>query len=945
MNKPKDFFNKIKSLLKKEDMPFDNKSLYLTLIYGVFICLFYLIVFSFLKSNYATIHTIIIMIFMFTGMLYILVRFDEMNFIKILFLVIVNVFLFPTLFYITGDINNGIILFFIFGIITTFFIICSINVYVIVALEILWYCFIILQPMLNSDKFVPYQNDGNNQLIKLIFCTIGACVGPVIILCHQNNIFEKMHKKLENANNMMQEAKLNKSRFMSNMTTEIRTPMSSIVTMNELILREQLDSESRELAENMYASSTQLLKIVNNILEFSKLDTNKMELYPQKYELKKMITEIINTVSVEYSSEENEFYVDIDHNIPNVLFGDYARIKQVFLYLLFSTVNKMPHNRIFLNIKGDVNHATNTVMLTCSIGESGIGLSDNEIDAMLSAFSRYDSRQKSNINEMGLEVSICKDILARMGGNLYIDSIEGVGISVKFEFINYIIDEVPIVKLSSVQDYSVLVYCNNNYDRDIWMNILAPFSVYPTIVYGPSAFRDAIEDRKFTHIFIYDALYSMVYDTINVTGISDNVYVVAETGNVYSDFGNCKILRKPLNCINVISALNNVWNAEIYKISNKRETVTYPEAKVLIVDDSVVNLKVLEGMLSTFGVIISSAQSGEEGLKIMENQEFDLIILDQRMPNMDGIEVFQRIKKMKNANSLVPVLCATADFGSEVARYLADVGFDDYLAKPVRRHYLERMLRKFLPVELAVNSVIEEDFDKRVKNKDVKRKNVKNDATDMQSESNSNKKDEIYEDTLLIHYDLGKENVGGSEEGYCAVLKSFYKEGLQKLKKVPELYNNDIALYVIEVHALKSSCAAIGAKGMSALFKDLEFAGRANNIEFIEANNANAFAEFEKVLPKIKEYLVDKNMFEDDSVKEPDGEVIILQAEIIEEIINALAKFNLRQCEEKICEISRINYGSDVNSRIASIKDSYERFDYHKVKEDLNSLLEFTREG
>lgn len=932
MKKIKSIFHNLIAYLKDDNISIDYKSLYVTSLLTIPASIMFIVAFVLFDVDEAVAALLMCLLVFYLGLSYLLHRFDQINYIKYLLSLVINILVFPICYVITGDVYNGTLLFFPLGIILTFFMIRGRIVYLFAIVELIWYCFIISGTRIHYIEHSVYRD------VTLLgpgipTSFIAAALVPLGIIVYQAKENSRANKKIEESYAIIKEAKNNKTRFLSNMTNEIRTPMNSIVGMNELILQEDLDAQSREYAENIRNSSNQLLKIINNILEFSKLDSNKMELFPAKYDFKKLLTDIIYSVSVEYASDDNEFYVNVDSNIPKILFGDSLRIKQVFLYILFSTISKLPHNRISLKVEGDIDRTTNTVLMSCTIAESGLGLSDNEIEAMLSAYTRYDSRQKFDFMGMGLEMSICKEILEMMGGSLSIDSLAGVGVSIKFQFINYIIEDSPLAKISYTKESSVLVCCSSSIDSDIFAQILSDFQIFPNIVSGPSAFRNAIESTKYTHIFIYDMFYSILKDTIKEAGIEENVFVVTKADSVYSDFGKCKILRSPITCINLISALNDEWKADAYKVALKKQMVVYPQAKVLVVDDSIVNLKVLDGMLSTFEITTKTAKSGAEALEILREEEFDLLILDQKMPEMDGIELLHLIRKLGNVNSLLPILCATADFGPDISRYLIAEGFQDYLAKPVRRFYLERMLRKFMPVELAVNIRVD------VEEADDKPHSKKKDEVKVAADNSVEV--ETKPDPQVIEFDVGIGNVGGSEDAFGDVLQSFYKEGIAKMDSVPPLLKDDLRLYVIEVHALKSSNAAIGAKGMSEQFKSLEFAGRAENIEYLEGHTAPTFEEFAKVLEQIKQYLVAKGLYQEESVDDqPEGDAVKLTKESVSEVIEYLAKFNLKAAEDALKEMKLTNYGADINKRIKSINDAYEQFDYHRVRDELKELEE-----
>ncbi len=906
--------------LRNDDVSMDAKSLYMVIIYSIIANLVYAITFAVTNVSRECLYVSLGITFYYCLVLYLVTRFDEITFFKFVFVIGNNFFIFPMLFYMTGNLFNGTLFFFLIGIVFTFFLIRDAWVYAILGAELIWYSMVLVLPILDYEKYSNF-NSKIPANIGIPASFISAAFAPIFIFIYQTVIHERTNRQLDESARIIESARFNKSRFLANVTHEIRTPMNAIIGMNELILREDLDPESRELAENIKTSSNQLLKIINNILEFSKLDSNKMELYPTKYDFKKLISEIIDSVSNEYASENKEFYARIDSTIPKTLFGDSIRIKQVFMYLLFSSIHRMPHGRISMEVSGEVDMATNTVMLSGTISESGFGLSEVEIEAMLSAYTKYDSRQKSDYKGMGLELSICKEILELMGGSLSIQSVEGVGMSVHFEFINYIIEDIPIVRVSSLNEYNLLIYTKNVEDHDVWIDILGQFSLYPNFVTGPNAFRQAIENRKYTHIFVDDVFYPILKDTIKAAQIKDEIYVITEAGSIYSDFDDCKILRKPMTCIGVANALNNTWDASSYKVAQKREAVTYPEGKIMIVDDSIVNLKVLEGMLQTFSVNITKCKSGAEALDILERDEFDLIILDQRMPEMDGIELLHIIRKIDNANAMIPILCATADFGPEVSRMLLNEGFQDYLAKPVRKFYLERMLRKYMPPELAVNIVIDDE--------------------PVQEITRSERKEEDKpKDTRDINFKGGLENLGGNMEAFASVVNAYYKEGLIKVDLVRDLLENkDYPNYVVEVHALKSSSAAIGAEGMSLKFRELEFAGKADNIEFIENHTSHVLSAFREVLDIVKTYLVENNVFEGEAQdKLPEGDEVPFDDTIIDELITALSNFSIKETEDRVNECVGINYGTEVNEALRNVKNCLDIFDYHKAKEELNEL-------
>ncbi|HOO29064.1 MAG TPA: response regulator, partial [Lachnospiraceae bacterium] len=424
-----------------------------------------------------------------------------------------------------------------------------------------------------------------------------------------------------------------------------------------------------------------------------------------------------------------------------------------------------------------------------------------------------------------------------------------IGMAVVFEFSNYIMEEQPLVKVSEKTDYQILIYLGNENEENIWKSLMQDFKISPIYVSGPSAFRTAIENKRYTQIFIPDSVYDLLKDILISAQCEDYTYVVTNYRHVYHDYGKSRIIRRPLFCLNFSEAINGTWAKEDYQKSMGGEQVVFPNAKVLVVDDSMVNLRVMLVMLDNYKIKADMAVSGENCLKLLETERYDLILLDRRMPEMDGVETLHKIRQM-DGNEHIPVLCITADFGAEIRERLMAEGFQDYLAKPVKGYYLERLLRQYLPEHLSL-CISEEE------------------AKDLPQKEESRKSAAPAEDPRVLDTVKGTENIGGNEEAYHVILNTYYREGIRKLEEIPLLdSNDDLSLYITNVHSLKSSSASVGALGISALFKELEIAGKENDRAFLEEHTKDVLSRFSVLLENVKAYLTENGVFESDMYEE-----------------------------------------------------------------------------
>ena len=837
------------------------------------------------------------------------------------FCILLNFFVIPTMFLMSEGIYFGMALFFILGMILTVVLLGRQKyVFIFVIIEFIYDVSLIVYTYAKKEKVYLHQSNMSQEYaMALAFLVVSITI--IVVFLYQNYVHSEMKKKVDKDNEAILKAENTKGRFLANMTHEIRTPMNAIVGMTDLILKEELSKDTREHADVIKSASSQLLQIINNILEFSKLDSGRAEIINNEYCLKKLIEDTVTNVSNEYVKDDIDFYIFINKDIPDRLFGDEIRIKQVLKYLLYSPLIRTNNGTVSLDINYDYDDEERVITIKVRIASTGNGLTDEEIVAIYNAYSNYDSRQKTDYNRTGLEFSICQKIVALMGGDIKIESIEGIGNAVEFTIKNFVVQDTPILTFSDVDKVFPLIYVGDKTIEHFVKRLGEEIKIAATLINSPYSFRSALENRNFTHIILEDSDYPLLKEYIDSYNCADKVFVVTSAKNSIGDFGECKIIRRPVYLFNFIEVINGQYDVEKYKTVIEQEEITYPYARILCVDDSPVNLKVLENILRDYGITPTTCSSGKEALEFLQSDEFDLLFIDQKMPEMDGIELIQNIRMLSNANATAPAICATADFGNNIREELRAQGFTDYLAKPINKTYLEDALSEYLPKELRVVKAI------------TKKKKAKPVATEKQNEI----------DPLDFNPEIGIANLGGNKEAYISVLLSYYEEGVQKSQDVPDiLAASDISLYTTNVHALKSSSATVGCMGISPMFKALEFAGKEGNTDFISENNDKTFELFGDVLAKVKNYLIEENAFvepTDTEEENDDRDVVELDKELLNELSLCILTMNLRRSEEIINILLSNNYGADINKQIKQIKNSYDNFEYFDIKTVIEELL------
>lgn len=521
-----------------------------------------------------------------------LVQYDKLDLSAVIFWFSMNVLLFPSMFFLSGGIDSGAMVWFVLVTLYVFIMFSGKKLVVIVLLS----C---IADMVTFGIAYSYP-----ELVKKIDSIEGVYIdslfGIIVVSIAIGCIVRLQIKMFENERviNQKQKEELTKmskykDSFFANMSHEIRTPINTVIGLNEMILRETHSDTIQEYAHNIQIANRMLLNLVNDILELSQLEMKQMQLVPVEYNTKGMFREVIDMIRVRVREKNLELQINISENLPSVLFGDEKRIKQILLNILTNAVKYTQEGSITLTVDVDAENG-DSIKMKMSVADTGMGIHKENLQHLFSTYSRMDQRKNMNIEGSGLGLAITKQLVDLMDGEISVDSIYTKG----------------------------------------------------------SVFTVVLEQR-----------------VVNATPI----------GNV--DFQG-----------------NKSYSERYYY----HQSFEAPEARILIVDDSVVNAKVAGQLLSATKVQVDIANSGMECLKKTQMKYYDVILMDHMMPEMNGIETLIELRKQENGLCREsPVIALTANTLTNIGNWYIDNGFNSYLEKPIDPMKLEAEILRLLPDEIV----------------------------------------------------------------------------------------------------------------------------------------------------------------------------------------------------------------------------------------------------
>lgn len=784
------------------------------------------------------------------------------------------------------------------------------------------------QCFLYGSVFYPYDGsvfraDQVFHFTDLSISFIGTAILLAALVFSQKWFYDRQRRKIAVSSSKIADMGMAKRQFLENISYEIRTPMNSIISLSELMLKGDQDGGAKGEIGTVRRAAYDLLTIIDDVLTYARLDAGDTRLIEEEYSSGELLQGILRTISEE--AQKKKLYLDVkfDGAIPSRLYGDSVTVRQIFLYLLFISLDFTTRGRVILEVKCDRDEETEEAVFHCTVADTGRGLSQIDIQSLFGMYDTYDSRQSSNLKGIGLKFTICKELLAMMQGSIRVESIENVGLSTTFTFRQKIVDGSPMVCLEEEKKPKVLIYAGDDFSVSKWQGIMDVFDVRPQYCSSYYGFDKAVQDRQFDFIFLTDDVYENLSNIISLYQCGEYTYVLSDSDAVYGNFDKCRPIHRPLSCLLIAEVLNHRWKKEDYRQKNE-ETFTAGKARVLVVDDNAVNLKVAAGIFSKYGIDIAVATCGEDGIRKIEEEEYDLVLMDMVMPDMDGGEVLHAIRAREEAYyKKLPFVALTAQNGATVREEMLALGFQEYLAKPIKRRYLEKCLLEFLPEEL-------------IEHVDAKDNGGAKDGGQPAAGAAALPPGGLNTEKGLL-------NIGFNQDAYAAILNTYYTEGVKYLDLLPKLLEaGDIQLFTTDVHGIKSSSASIGAMEVSALFKELEFHGKAGDVETINRKFNGYLDKFKEILEEVRNYLTGIGKFSEEEAQDDlaDKEIETLTAEMLQNLKTELDRMNMKVTDELVPELAGRNFGSEINASMKKLKEAYDMFDFHQVKAIVNEMME-----
>ena len=500
--------------------------------------------------------------------------------------------------------------------------------------------------------------------------------------------------ELEDARKRTEEAERSKSEFLANMSHEIRTPMNGIIGFTHLLKQSKLDEDQKRHLSIIESSSHTLLGIVNDILDFSKIESGKLELDLVCLNPFIELEPAFMIFHANTAEKEIDYRIDIDSGISECMVIDTLRLKQVMSNLIGNAVKFTPS-------KGSINVNVTLIekreqgqRIRFSVKDSGIGIPKERQKAIFEAFSQADSSTTRKFGGTGLGLSISASLVSMMGGTLQVESEEGRGSTFFFELDVGVCDDAHHLA-DSLNKVCIGVATDSDRRYSRVQKQMADFKV-PYCLLQHENLDESLRHKRCNIVILHDPKAASHLAESDAT---DHIVLISETGQALQHHPKVSLLDSYESCP---SALYNLLTE--LKITDLTEAITQDgstryDLDILVAEDYPVNQILISELLTGYGITFDIASNGREAVEMASQKDYDLVLMDVNMPEMNGIEATEAIRR--DHSSTLPIIALTANaMAGDRERFLA-AGMNDYLTKPIDPKALQEVFDTYTSQQLS----------------------------------------------------------------------------------------------------------------------------------------------------------------------------------------------------------------------------------------------------